>query len=225
MKTIHELIAELEKNPIEKGGHVYHPIPFSEFDHLNTSLIKDEFLKKANLILEYIYKKYTCKLEDLNILDIGANGGYFTFTLSNKVASVTTFETNIRYTEICQAIIREKNINNVDWNHSPFYIDKLKKDKKYNVSLMLSVFQWMAEGGANLKTAFEDLNYISQVSECLIFELGFNSGNSAITTNKEDHYEALIDMLKENTVYTSFELLGTSEFWHGSKRYIVACTK
>jgi len=35
-ESIESVIEELEENPVEAGGNIYHPIPFPEFSHLKT---------------------------------------------------------------------------------------------------------------------------------------------------------------------------------------------
>ena len=32
--TVEEVVKDLERNPVEEGGHIYHPIPFSEFSRV-----------------------------------------------------------------------------------------------------------------------------------------------------------------------------------------------
>lgn len=222
--SISDIIKDLEKNPAENYGNIYHPIPFNEFENLKTSTNKEGFYKKWNIIKNAITSELGEELSKVNVLDIGANGGFFTFSLANEVASVVAFEPHLRYGVIGKELVKLKGINNVTWFNKPFDLTEVE-DKKFDLTLMLSVFQWMAEGGNELEKASKQLMEISKISKYLIFELGFNSGKSSLTTDNPDHYKELLTLLKTNTVYKNFELLGESNFW-GSElsRYIVLCS-
>ena len=76
---------------------------------------------------------------------------------------------------------------NIVWNDVQFD-PQLVKGQYFDLSLVLSVFQWMAEGGEKLHEATEILQLISKMSRYMIFELGFSSGKSCIRTTKYNHY-------------------------------------
>jgi len=221
--SINEVIRDLEENPIAGDKPLYHPIPFSEFDHLETSSNRSEFLRKWEIINNFLESIYGKNFSQLQILDIGANAGFFTFTLAKKGAVVEAFEPNPRYSAIGEFLAKEKKLN-VIWHRSP-YERSLIQAKNFNVSLMLSTFQWMAEGGEKMHEAKINLREISEMSDTLIFELGFNKGESCIKTKKLNHYSLLFSLLKQNTVYTHFKLLGKTQLWVKGKRYIIACSK
>lgn len=222
-QSINEILVDIEKHPIAGDKPLYHPIPFAEFNHLETSSNKLEVLLKWEVIADFIESVYGQKFSQLNILDIGANAGFFTFNLAKRGAKVEAFEPNPRYSAIGKFLAKQKKLD-VIW-HGLDYKKSAIQLKKFDVSLILSTFQWMAEGGRKMHEATISLHEISEMSDNLIFELGFNKGSSCIKTKKLNHYSVLFDLLKQNTVYTNFKLLGKTYIWENSKRFIIACSK
>lgn len=218
-----EIINYLIKNPVEKGGQIYHPIPFDEFKMLKTSSNKNEVYRKWKII-EKTFQDIFSDLNGLNVLDIGANAGFYTFSLAKKGAKVTAFEPISIYSDIGIFLAENKPNIKVKWYNKPYTSD-LVKNEKFDVALMLSVFQWMALGGDRLTEASRELKEISEKSDYLIFELGFNAGKSCLYTDNPNHYEVLIDLLQKNTVYNKFELLGMTQLWKNCNRYLVLCNK
>ncbi len=220
--TIDDVLAKLKENPIEKKGHLYHPIPFQEFNSLQTSSNIDEAYKKLDLIITTSRNYFNKEIEELKILDIGANAGFYTFSFAKLGANVTAFEPHPRYGPLGSFIADHKKLP-VRWYNTAF-TRKSVKNEFFDVTLMLSVFQWMAGGGKKIEKAKKELNYISSISKTLIFELGYNKGASSIDTKKINHYAELIDFLEESTSYTSFKLLGKTKPWGSGKRFIVLCS-
>jgi SAM-dependent methyltransferase len=220
--STNEVIRDLESNPAEQKGHIYHPIPFPEFSHLETSSNSQEVLKKWNLILQTMTMLYPGGAAGLSILDVGANAGFYTFSLAQQGARVTSFEPHPRYGPIGQFLAAEKGLD-VDW-HPVAFDPQLVGDRYFDFVLMLSVFQWMADGGNCIGEANQNLRSISNMSRYLIFELGFNRGKSCLKTGKLNHYAELVRMLAQNSVYEHFLLLGTTELWRSARRYLVLCS-
>lgn len=222
-ETIEEIIDDLERNPIEAGGNIYHPIPFPEFEHLRTSSNKVEVYRKWNMIEKCLLKFISSDYKRLNVLDIGANGGFYTFTLAQKGAKVVSFESEPRYASIGEYLARNNDNLDVEWHGSPFDF-KAVQDKKFDIVFLLSVFQWMAAGGKRMKEATKDLKNISTICNYMIFELGYNEGKSHLKTNKLNHYAELIRFLKSSTHYRYFKLLGATKLWRTGRRYLVLCS-
>ena len=220
--NIEDVIEDLKRNPVEKKGHLYHPIPFSEFSTLKNSSNEKEASRKLDLIVNTINNYIDKDIKDINLLDIGANAGFYTFSLAKMGAHVTAFEHHARYGPIGSFIAENKNLP-VKWFSTKFCRDSLENDN-FDITLMLSVFQWMAAGGKFMSRAVNELNYISKISETLIFELGYNKGNSCLKTKKINHYAELINMLQRYTRYNSFKLLGKTKPWGSGKRFIVLCS-
>jgi len=220
--SVQDIIRDLKTNPIESGGHVYHPIPFAEFQNLKTSSNIDEVYKKWGLIENYITEITSNNWQNLKVLDIGANAGFYTFNMAIKGAKVTAFEPHPRYGPIGKFLTKEKKLN-VQWYANPFEF-KLIQHEHFTIALMLSVFQWMAAGGERMAEACINLKYISSVCDYLFFELGYNKGASSINTKRLNHYAELIRFLNKHTEYEYFKLIGTTRLWKSTRRYLVLCS-
>ena len=221
-ETLNDVVKDLETNPVEKSGNIYHPIPFPEFSHLKTSSNSKEVHKKWSYIKQSISTFSSNEFTNLRVLDVGANAGFYTFSLANLGATVTAFEPHPRYAPMGEFLIKHKNLN-VKWHKKPFNPNMINNEK-FDFALMLSVFQWMSEGNENIKQAASHLKYISEVCNATIFELGYNKGKSCITTKKLNHYAELIRFLQENTAYSNYKLLTTTKLWGSSKRFLVFCS-
>lgn len=220
--SIQEIIAHLESEPAETGGSIYHPIPFPEFAHLKTSSDADQVRAKWEMMQAGLRLAFPGGLAGRKVLDVGANCGFYTFSLAQQGAAVTAFEPHPRYGPIGQFLAAEKKLP-VEWNPAAFSPDAIR-GQRFDVALMLSVFQWMADGGKNLAAASAELRAISESSDCLVFELGFNRGKSCLTTTRRNHYGALLDLLGQNTCYEHFKLLGQPRIWRRYARFLVLCS-
>ncbi|MEW9093562.1 MAG: methyltransferase domain-containing protein [Clostridiaceae bacterium] len=221
--SLKEISSYIGDNPIAGKSHLYHPIPFEEFKELSTSSNVDEVYRKWDIIKNIIMYLYNDTLRDIDVLDIGANAGFYTFSIAKEGAKVTAFEPNKEYSQIAENIINIEKGLNINWINE-FYDCKKVKDKKIDVALMLSVFQWMADGGKNIDYAIRQLKETSKISKYLIFELGFNQGSSCLKTENKNHYEEIIKLLKENTQYQYFNLIGITELWNNCNRFLVICS-
>lgn len=132
---------------------------------------------------------------------------------------MTAVEPHPRYAAIGQFLSTEKKLP-IEWYAVPFN-DDIVKGQSFDVTLMLSVFQWMVVEGYGLHKAVEDLYAISKNSQCLIFELGYNRGKSCMRTNKLNHYAELVRFLRQNTSYRHFMLLGKTKVWRLCTRHLV----
>lgn len=220
--SVQDIVAHLEAEPAETGGNIYHPIPFPEFAHLKTSSGEEQVRAKWEMMQSGLRLAFPSGMAGRKVLDIGANCGFYTFSLAQQGAKITAFEPHARYGPIGQFLSAEKRLP-VEWNHAAFSAGAIR-GQHYDVALMLSVFQWMADGGKNLVAASADLRAISESSDCLIFELSFNSGKSCLTTAKRNHYAALLRLLRETTVYEHFKLLGKPRIWRRFPRFLVLCS-
>jgi SAM-dependent methyltransferase len=218
-----DVVRDLEEEPVETGGNIYHPIPFPEFSHLKTSSNAAEFEKKWRLISRGIERFAPDGISGLRVLDVGANAGFYTYSLAQAGALVTSFEPHPRYSEIGPIIIEEKGLS-VTWHGIP-YDATLVGQERFDVALLLSVFQWMSNGDERVNEAAEQLLSISRLSRYMFFELGYNYGKSCISTTRWNHYAELVEFLREHTEYTFFALLGTTRLWRRCKRYLILCSR
>jgi len=222
MTVLQELVKKTKEQPIEKSGDIYHPIPFEEFSSLKTSSREKAVEKKWDLIKSTLEGIYDGSITGKKILDVGANAGFYTFSFAKMANEVVSFEVQERYSEIAKAIISEKKLT-IDWIDRPFDFNENLPVKKFDVALLLSVYQWMAQGGEKLEYANRSLKKISQISDYLIFELGYNKGGSHIKTKQLNHYNQLFNLISSQTVYKHMKLIGKTRLW-GYSRYLVICS-
>lgn len=220
--SIQEIVTHLETEPAEQGGNIYHPIPFPEFAHLKTSSDAAQVRAKWEMIEAGLRLAFPGGLAGRQVLDVGANAGFYTFSLAQRGAAVTAFEPHKRYGPIGRFLAADKKLP-VEWHDGPF-APELIRGKRFDAALMLSVFQWMAEGGKKIAEASAQLRVLSESCDCLFFELGFNRGKSCLTTTKNNHYAELLGLLRDTTVYRHFKLLGRPRIWRGSPRCLVLCS-
>lgn len=242
-----ELLNDLESNPIESTGHIYHPIPFPELAHLKTSSNTDRVSEKLDLIRDTIKKIYPDGVVGKSLLDIGANGGFYSFSLAQDGGKVTAVEPHPRYARIGKFLAEEKKELEVTWISESLKSAHLA-DKHFDFGFLLSVFQWMCEGNSRLDEGKVLLREISQHVDVLFFELGINSGKSAIRTKKLNHLAYIYNLLKVNTCYEDIKLIGITYIWapsqgdcsfvkkttrslvnfwrrHNNARYLFVCSK
>lgn len=223
MNKLELLAAEIKQNPIEASADIYHPIPFDEFKDLSISSSEKAVMHKWAKIKSITQELFGTDMNGRKVLDIGANAGFYTYNFSKLGAAVSAFEPHPRYKDLGLKIIEEKKLN-IRWENDLVQVNHPYLKDKYDLTLMLSVYQWMAEGGKEIKYAESCLQKISEQSDYLIFELGFNKGKSHLKTNKLNHYRALVDMLSEKTNYQHFKLIGKTKLWRNYSRYLVLCS-
>jgi SAM-dependent methyltransferase len=217
LKKLSDQIAQ--NGGFEKSGELYHPIPFPEFEALSTSASAESAHAKWKQIKKYI--NGSKNMRKLSILDVGANAGFYTFNFAKQGAVVKAFEPKAPYVKIGKQIADTLKLD-VEWLEKPIEQNDIENEK-FDVALMLSVFQWMTEGGKKLDDATEMLHEISKRSKILFFELGCNSGKSAIKTN-ERPISWIWHFLHENTNYKNYTYLGTTKAWGSNKRYLFVCS-
>jgi SAM-dependent methyltransferase len=218
-KKLEAIAEQLRSNPYEASGSIYHPLPFPEFDDLVTSSKSESAYRKWNLIRSCFYP--TLEPTGYRVLDVGANAGFYSFNLAKLGAIVDAYEPHEHYASI-GAQIAEATALPVFWHNKPIEQSDLN-GKSYDIALMLSVFQWMSQGDQNLTSATELLRLIASSSKFLFFELGCNSGKSAIHADGLP-IKWIWNLLRENTEYNLIAFLGIISAWGRSRRYLFAGT-
>ena len=166
-------------------------------------------------------------LQNKRVLDIGANAGFFSYKFAQAGAQVDAIEPHPRYFELGKAVTEHHAVD-IRWHNNPIE-ENFLQDKKYDVAIMLSVFQWISKGNLELEFAKRLLNTISSKTDYLFFELGCNWGKSAITTQIPAIFW-IFNLLKKNTQYQEIVYLGTISAWGNLKtmgryqRYLFGCT-
>jgi len=221
-ESIDDIVKDLEDNPVEATGNIYHRIPFPEFDHLKTSSDAEAVEHKWSVIEQACERLFDNNFSGMQVLDVGANGGLYTFSLAKRGAEVVSFELHPRYALVGQFLAETKQLP-VTW-HPMGFDPKIVEGKSFDVALMLSVYQWMCGGDGADEKSINELRFISQHCKYLFFELGFNQGKSCIKTTKMNHYGHLIRYLRRHSDYKNFRLLTKTSLWGGYKRFLVLCS-
>jgi len=209
--TIDEMVADLASRPVETNGHIYHPIPFPEFAKLRSTANEAAVQEKGRHVRAVLERRRSLGLPYARLLDVGANAGYFTFSLAPMLESVTAYEPNERYSSIGQSLARLRTPN-VDWRPRAFDEAEVGSER-WDVALMLSTFQWISRGNESLPEARQLLRSLSERTSCLIFEIGLNQGASAITTEKRNHVAAIYRLLSDSTSYSAIRYAGRHRMW------------
>lgn len=213
-----EIADFIEKNPFESSGHMYHPLPFPEFQRLKTSSLENAAVRKWRLIAAFLDCLFP--VQGGTILDVGANAGYYSFRMAQCGARVEAYEPHAHYADIGRRIVDATGLP-VCWHNKELQSSDLR-DKRYDVALMLSVFQWMSRGNQNLSEANELLRLVASSSRYLFFELGCNQGKSAITTS-ELPLAWVWNMLVATTAPKKVAYLGSTTVWRGIRRFLFVC--
>ena len=202
---------DLEAHPLERTGHLYHPVPFPEFSHLTCSVDRAGVEAKLALVRAVRARRAGLGLPSDTVLDIGANAGFFTFSLAADGAHLTAYEADPRYAAIGAALTRSREPS-VDW-HSEAFTDGSIGTAHWDIALLLSAFQWISSGNEKLEEALAMLHHLSESVSCLVFELGVNSGASAIVVKKLNHVAAVYDLVRRGTTYPHVRLATATRLW------------
>jgi hypothetical protein len=224
MGTLKAIVDSIEAQPLEPSAHLYHPIPFEAFNHLSSAVNVAEANKKFQLITNALpYSTF----DNRKILDIGANAGFFSYEFASLGGQSDAIEPHPRYYDIGMKVSAHYQAK-VSWHNQELNLDFLR-DKKYDIGLMLSVFQWISRGNSDLTNARNLLLKVSETTEYLFFELGCNWGKSAIKING-NALPWIANLLRENTIYAGIWYLGMLRPWGDRlnsfrfKRYLFCCS-
>lgn len=213
-----ELAKEIERHPYERTGHIYHPLPFPEFGHLKTSSSAKAAYRKWGFICRALGGG---SFGGLRVLDIGANAGFYSFNFAKLGAVVDAYERHQHYVDIGRRIVEATGLS-VCW-HDKAMTEEDIRGKNYDVSLMLSVFQWISRGNEEIDEACKLLEAVAKASRTLFFELGCNYGKSAIYVD-ECALRWIWRLLNRCTSPKRVMYLGTTNPWKGARRYMFACS-
>lgn len=177
--------------------------------------------------LAYILKHLDPKGRD--ILDIGANTGYFSFELIDEGASnATCVEGNPEHAEFIELASRVCGFQDKISVINKYFEFKGEVDR-YDIALLLNVLHHVGDdyGDSKLdiqdakKAIIDNLNFMSGYAERLVFQLGFNSRGDinrplfANGTKRE-----MIDFIKDGVNgFWEIERVGVAELYGNSTEY------
>lgn len=218
-ETLLEIAEWLRQNPQETGGDLYHPLPFPEFGSLRTSSLALASERKWRLIERSLGRRGD--LSGLTALDVGANAGYFSFSLAKGGARVDAYEPHPHYSSLGRRIAQATSLD-VTWNPRPIAASDLE-GTHYDLALMLSVFQWISEGNRRLDHAVDVLRAVSSGTRRLYFELGCNAGKSAIEIEGSSLLWTF-RLLRRHAAPKRVYYLGSSAAWGRAQRHMFIAT-
>ena len=222
-ESLHQLAVMVECNPQLDYADLYHPLPFGPFDRLRTAVDKAQFERKVADIGEAVARLAPPApgRAPPRVIDIGANGGAVSIPLACAGYEVTAVEPDPSFLELGRRACALAGVP-VEWVQGGLD-QSLLPGRQFDVALVLSVFQWAAQGGNALEEAGRALRSLTDRCHSLVFELGFNAGTSCFRTDEADQAKVLLKMLIDYTGYSDFELLSASELYPGQVRFIYCC--
>ena len=142
-----------------------------------------------------------------NVLDIGGNTGFFSFEmLDHGAACVDYVEGNADHCKFVQ-----KAVDYLQWNdkftvRNQYYTFNAHSGERYDIVLLLNVLHHIGDDYGNdvlniqeaRKSILEQLNSMADVSELLVFQLGFNwKGNRNICLFPNGTKKEMIDFITQ----------------------------
>ena len=215
---LQELAGYIKAHPMESMGDIYHPLPFPEFQQLTVSSDPGATNKKWSLIKQSLPD---LSFNELKVLDVGANIGFYTFSLAQLGAAVDAYEPRESYVQLGRQIVDVTGLT-VNWHPKTLETEDINTGP-YDIALMLSVFQWISDGDTRLQYAGDILRAVASSSRILFFELGCNYGRSAIHTH-ERPIGWIWRLLQQQTSPRNVVYLGSAVPWKDGRRYMFACT-
>ncbi len=179
----------MEKNEIkERMLYLYKQTSkHSQYQSLSSNIVDiigeeniEHYSKNERARMKYILSNLN--LEHKRVLDIGGNTGYFTFESINYGAqSVDYYEGNKNHAEFVSMAAKYLQLENRINVYNEYY-DFINKNRQYDVALLLNVVHHFGDdygnGQSDMEFAkekmIEEINNMAQVTDCLIFQMGFN---------------------------------------------------
>jgi hypothetical protein len=187
--------------------YTYHPIPFLGYEHVRCHR------REVELRLEAILTRLSVVKGDW-ILDIGANVGFFAFSLERLGATVEAYEPNSPSFEIGAALSKLYRAN-VLYINKPFNRESLQYLRShYKAILLLSVFHWIVkqEGRDGAAAVLQDL---SRRADLIFFEVPTSSSDGMYQHEIFASKEAIETFLRDTLPGVIFLELAYDEEWGG----------
>jgi hypothetical protein len=218
-RRIHERIRRLGRT-YEDGnsdliGYTYHPIPFEGFGTVRSHRAMCESRLRAildNLVIE----------PGDWVLDIGANVGYFAFSLARLGALVEAYEVQSDTFEIGAALskLHEADVLFINKAMSTATLRFLRPH--YRVTLLLSIFHWIVkqEGEVGATQLLQDL---CRRSEALFFEAPCNEDDAMYKHHWFSTEESCEEFLQTALPFAQITRLQTDDDWQGRILWMIKC--
>lgn len=189
----------------------YHPIPFPGFESVNSHR------KDMDDRLAAVVKAINPTPGDW-VLDIGANVGYFSFSLEKKGAYVEAYESNSDTFEIGAALSKLHRAN-VLYLNKPFGTPALAYLRShYKAVLLLSVFHWIVKQ-EGLEPATSLLQQLAERCDLILFETPCSEGEGMALHELFNSSAQVESYLRKSLPRARFEVLSSDPSWGGRNLY------
>lgn len=157
--------------------------------------------------LQYILEKI--ELRDKRILDIGGNSGFFSIeALSRGAKKVVYYEGNSEHCKFVELASDVLGIRNGIEIHDEYFSFNKDNNKQYDVTFLLNVLHHIGDDYGNVDDIEKakglilgQLNSLSEISEYLIFQIGFNwKGDCKYPLFENGTKENMINFIKDGVV-------------------------
>jgi len=215
MNRVKELGRWYEDGNSDLMAFTYHPIPFPEFEHIKCHRREVESRLQAILTRLHVAKGDW-------ILDIGANVGFFAFSLERQGAMVEAYELNSATFEIGAALSKLHKAN-------VLYINKALGRESlpylrphYKAILLLSVFHWIVkqEGREGAAAVLRDL---ARRADLIFFEVPTSTSDGMFQDELFASKEAIESFLGETLPGVTFRELASDDGWGGRFLLCIDC--
>jgi hypothetical protein len=163
LARVKELGRTYEDGNSDLLGYTYHPIPFAGFEHVNAH--RGECDARLRAILDAV----TVRPGDW-ILDVGANVGFFAFSLARLGAIVEAYEPHSASFEIGAALSKLYKTDVIFINRGLAATSLRYLRPHYRAILLLSVFHWIVKQEGD-EAAARILQDLASRADVLFFEV------------------------------------------------------
>ena len=214
---INSLIEKIKKAKLETWADIYHPVPFYEFRNLTTQVTNQTPYKRLNMILS----RYN-DLKSKQILDMGCNVGFYSFSLAKRGAIVTGIDSRPEYIEIAYELSKIYDIP-VKFINKPVTTEFFEvNDKRYDIILCFSMLQWVIDQ-KGIDYGLKILKTISDRSQALFFDTSVNIGKSCLKSKEGEELAYVYNLLYNNTSYKHIKHIGNVHPYGVDTRHIFFC--
>ena len=222
----HELILKLISLYQQISKHSqYQILP----NQLSTYIKSDILFTKSRAEQErFKFITDNISLENKNIIDIGANTGFFSFeSITAGVSKIMAYEGNSIHASFINTAIELLNLNNKMTIRGEYY--SFSESEKYDVCYLLNVlhhigddYQKSTQSKENAKEQIiRQLNNMATICKTMVFQMGYNwKGNINECLFRSGTKSEMISFIKDNTKdYWGIKKIGIAEEIDGSIVY------
>ena len=217
-KKVKRLGSRYEDGNSNCRGYTYHPIVFDDFSQVSYHRDVSGCEERFRAILEDIHIKPGDR-----VLDVGANVGYFAFSLAKHGAIVDAVELQTDSFEIGASLAKMYNMD-VCYLNKPISRQLLAHlDNQYKCVLLLSVIHWVMKQCGREET-IELLREIARYSDTIFFEVPSTPEDGMVTHEDFLSIGGVKEFLAEAFPEFTVEELLTGTNWRKRVLFKITCS-